>query len=42
MLRVYCASKRGIIPRERVDPWNTKIGPVLDVKVCHYQGRYGV
>ena len=21
---------------------NTKIGPVLDVKVCHHQGRYGV
>ena len=21
---------------------NTKIGPVLDVKVCYHQGRYGV
>ena len=29
----------------RVRGWirgNTKIGPVLDVKVCHHQGRYGV
>ena len=29
----------------RVRLWirgKTKIGPVLDVKVCHHQGRYGV
>ena len=29
----------------RVRGWirgNTKIGPVLDVKVCYHQGRYGV
>ena len=29
----------------RVREWirgNTKIGPVLDVKVCYHQGRYGV
>ena len=42
-------SREYILPRSeetsRVRGWvrgNTKIGPVLDVKVCYHQGRYGV
>ena len=33
------------VETSRVRGWirgNTKIGPVLDVKVCYHQGRYGV
>ena len=39
--RVHLTSKWGIIPRWRIRG-NTKIGLVLDVKVCHHQGLYGV
>ena len=41
--------RENILPRSEesshVRRWfrgNTKIGPVLDVKVCHHQGHYGV
>ena len=25
-----------------MDPWNTKIGPALEVAVSHHQERYGI
>ena len=42
--REYTFSRRSE-ETSRVGGWirgNTKIGPVLDVKVCYHQGRYGV
>ena len=46
-MKVTCREKT--LPRNcefsRVKAWirgNTKIGPVLDVKICHHQKRYGV
>ena len=42
MSRVYFTSKWWIIPRERWIRGNTTIGPVLDVRVCYHQGRFGV
>ena len=42
MSRVYVTSKRRSIPSERVILGNTKIGLVLDVKVCLHQKRDGI
>ena len=42
MSRVHVTSKRTSIPSERVDCRKHEIGPVLDVKVCLHQRRYGI
>ena len=43
-MKNLCREKRNLEVKKHVE-WiigDTKIGPVLDVKVCYHQGRYGV
>ena len=40
--REYTLPKRRSITTKRMDPGNTKIGPVLEVATCCLHGKYGV
>ena len=42
MSRVHLTSKRGIVPRKRVDPWKHENRPNSGCEVWYHAGRYGV